>query len=197
MGYSVYITRREAWSDFDGPGIALSEWLSLVDSDPELRWEPDLGEHLAVWVGSSSSDLPWLAWENGNLESKHPEKAMLRKMYEISETLSAQLMGEEGEGYDRNGEEIASSASTGGSARPGLWQRVRAFFTSSAAPDPGFPVGCRVRDALGRSGRVEAVDLRSSNGLGSILVRYDDGRSASFAAVAHGLERVDHSAGGI
>jgi hypothetical protein len=197
MGYSLYITRREDWSDPEGPAIALSDWISLVESDPELRWEPDLGQHFAVWGKSSGSDPPWLAWENGNLESKHPEKAMIRKMHEIAGALSARLMGEEGEGYDSNGEEISRSPSHVQSVSLSLLQRVRAFFSSSAAADPELPVGCRVRDALGRSGTIASIDLRAAIGLGSIVVRYDDGRTASFAALAHGLNRIDQSAGGI
>ncbi len=37
MGYEVHITRKEHWSDEDGPELTLDEWESTVQSDPELE----------------------------------------------------------------------------------------------------------------------------------------------------------------
>lgn len=39
MGYDLHITRKEDWSDeySDDMGISLSEWLSYIDTDPELE----------------------------------------------------------------------------------------------------------------------------------------------------------------
>ncbi|WP_395789107.1 hypothetical protein [Aquimonas sp.] len=197
MGYSLYITRREDWSDPSGPEIALREWFSLVESDLDLRWEPVLGEHFAVFADSSEADTSWLTWESGNLESKHPTKAMISKMHSVAELLSARLVGEEGEGYDRHGNEAPVPLSPAQPAARIIWRRVQAFFSRPQAEDPGLPIGSRVRDPWGRTATVSGVDLRAENGLGCIVIRYDDGRVSRFTAVAHGLEKLGVSASGI
>ena len=35
--YDVHVTRREDWSDMEGPDISEAEWRSVVEADPELR----------------------------------------------------------------------------------------------------------------------------------------------------------------
>lgn len=197
MGYSLYITLREDWSDPSGPEIPLPEWVALFESDPSLRWESDLGEHFAVFADSGDADTSWLAWDSGNLESKHPTKAMISKMHSVAELPSARLMGEEGGGYDRHGNEEPVPQSPAHPATRSIWQRVQAFFTRPLAEDPGLPLGSRVRDTWGRTATVTGVDLRAENGLGCIVIRYDDGKVSSFTAVAHGLEKLGVSASGI
>lgn len=196
MGYSVYITRRDYAHDSDGPAILLSEWEVLIGSDSELRWEPELGEHFAVWREGPAASESWIAWDNGNLESKHPDAAMIRKMSTFAGLLGARLVGEEGESYDSEGSELSRPGHEAAKPVLGLWGRIRVLFRRPVAPDPGIPVGSRVRDALGRVGTVTSVDLRAEHGLGAITVRYDDGRTGSFAAMAHGLTVQDAFARG-
>ena len=42
MSYELHITRRDILDDSGSDNISIEEWLSHVDSDPEL--EPDLKE---------------------------------------------------------------------------------------------------------------------------------------------------------
>jgi hypothetical protein len=37
MGYNVRITRKQNWSDEEGPEIPLAEWIAVVAADPEMR----------------------------------------------------------------------------------------------------------------------------------------------------------------
>jgi hypothetical protein len=37
MGCEVRITRKQRWSDEEGPEIPLAEWISVVAADPEMR----------------------------------------------------------------------------------------------------------------------------------------------------------------
>lgn len=196
MGYSLYITRREDWSDSDGPSIELREWIALVDADPTLRWSEELGDHFAIYSDCDGAKPSWLNWERGNLESKHPHRGMIRKMHLVATALSARLIGEEGESYDSFGEEVPRTISMPLPRRDSLWQRVRSALFPPKAADPHLLKGCRVRDAFGRLGTVTAIDLYATFGIGEITVRYDDGSIAHFAAEAHGLKKLDTSASG-
>src|SRR5688500_3851169 len=98
MGYNLYITRREDWMDEDGPGISLEEWRSYVESDAELRMDDSLGEHVAVWSGPST-EVSWLAWTGGNLETKNPDEPLVRKMIAVAAALGAKVQGDDGERY--------------------------------------------------------------------------------------------------
>jgi len=193
MGYSLYITRRGHWHDVSGPEIVLPEWQQLVASDATLTWEPNLGDHFATWSGSTSSEPSWLAWENGNLESKHPEADFIRKMVSLASQLNAHVVGEEGELYGPDG--LAFPVSPAPSRRTGFWASLKTlFFSGQAAPNPPFEVGARVRGIRGRLGTVTKINLKSQGGMGEIRVRYDDGKSASYSAVAHILEPVERAA---
>lgn len=169
----------------------------MVDSDPELSWAPELGEQFAVWrVTSSRQAKSWITWDGGNLESTRPDQAMIEKMVALAEQLGARVVGEEGEGYAHGGAVLPAPPPSVLERARALWFGLRASFSRPEAPSPGFGVGARVRDFRGRVGTVTSIDLRAENGLGVIEVRYDDGRSESCAAVAHGLESADVQAGG-
>jgi hypothetical protein len=196
MGYSIFITRKDHWYDHGGPRISREEWLSLVDSDPELSWAPELGEHFAVWNDTSSrGDRSWITWDGDNLESTRPDQPMIEKMLALAEQLGARVVGEESEVYVRGGAVLRAPPPTIIERVRALWLGLRASFSKPEAPSPGFGVGARVRDFRGRVGTVTRIDLRAEHGLGVIEIRYDDGRSESCAAVAHGLERADAPAG--
>jgi hypothetical protein len=193
MGYSLYITRREHWHDDSGPEIALLEWQQVVESDATLSWEPDLGDHFATWSGATSPEPPWLIWDNGNLESKYPPVDFIRKMASLASQLNARVVGEEGELYGPDG--VAIPGPTRPSRRAGFWSNLKMlFFSGQTAPPPPFAVGARVRGIRGRLGTVTKINLKSQGGMGEIRVRYDDGKSASYSAVAHILEPVGRAA---
>lgn len=198
MGYSLFITRKDHWYDHAGPRISREEWRTLVESDPELRWAPELGEHFAVWIDTASrGDRSWITWDGDNLESTRPDQPMIEKMVMLAEQLGARVVGEQSEVYVRGGAVLPAPSPSVIDRVRALWLGLRVSFSKPEAPSPGFGVGARVRDFRGRVGTVTRIDLRAEHGLGVIEIRYDDGRSESFAAVAHGLERADAQAGGI
>jgi hypothetical protein len=101
MGYNLYITRASYWAANEGAEITASEWLTLVDADPELTLAPEagLGSYFARWRGPSRHAEPWLDWAAGNVYTKYPDSALLRKMVSLAEQLGAEVQGEEGERY--------------------------------------------------------------------------------------------------
>jgi hypothetical protein len=192
MGYNLHITRRKHWSDEGDESISLNEWHSYVESDSELRMDDSLGEHFVVWSGPSTLNVPWLAWANGNIETKNPDQPLIRKMVAISSALGANVQGDDGERYDRSGapEPFPSL---------GFFERVKHFWSRvTARPltplDPSelpFKVGDRVRDVFGNEATITVIDVRAEQGAGAITVKYDDGRTAQSMALAHGFERVN------
>ena len=194
MGYSLYITRREPWQDEEGPQIPLSDWRRIVESDADLAWEPALGDNVAVWTATTVADPPWLAWDQGQIESKYPNEQFIRKMFELARQLDALVVGDDGEHCGPDGIALPTPRSSV-ERRPRFWSDlISLFWSRDSAPSPPFGVGSRVRGIRGRLGTVTKIKLR---GMGEIHVRYDDGQKAVFSAAAHILEPVDDSAGGV
>ena len=97
LGYDLHITRRAEWSDDDGPSITLDEWLAYIRSDPAVTPDPDNGpQDFLVSVGAEPCPL-W--WDRGELLTKHPDKAFIRKMVSIARALNARVVGDDGEEY--------------------------------------------------------------------------------------------------
>ena len=120
MGYEVHITRRSDWSDEDGPGISLEEWLQFVRGDPEMRLDGYAeAQHseggilrvedpsLCVWTGhprqGQEAGLAWFYHSDGNVVVKNPDEAILRKMWQIAQHLVARVQGDDGELYGPDG----------------------------------------------------------------------------------------------
>ena len=121
MGYEVHITRREDWSDEDGPLITLDEWLAYVEADPEMRGDgyaeakaPDGSvlrvddPGIAVWTAWSKhgegGGMAWFSHFEDRISFKNPDVEVLRKMHQIAVTLDAMVQGDDGELYDAKGE---------------------------------------------------------------------------------------------
>lgn len=196
MGYDLHITRKRGWADATGPEITLEEWLAFVEQDPEMTHAADLGEHFAVWSGPSVHESPWLAWDDGNIYSKNPDRPLIAKMYQVATALGAEVQGDDGETYGSEGAPIPEK-------RPSFLSRLRRWW-AMRGPQTGepllteplpFKVGDRVQDVFGSRNKatVVSIELRAHHGLGLITVRYDDGRVLHSSAVAHGLERVRES----
>src|SRR5690554_771364 len=100
MGYDVHITRAEHWPENEGHEIAASEWHDVVNNDPDLRLARYNGPHFAIWDAHPEIDEAWLDWDAGNITTKNPDRALLRKMTELAARLDAQVLGDDGELYD-------------------------------------------------------------------------------------------------
>jgi hypothetical protein len=100
MGYDLHITRKEDWSDEQGPAIGAVEWLRIVEQDPELHLETINGPYFAIWSGPSKYPDPWLDWSDGNVYTKNPDQPLIRKMLQIAARLGAKVQGDDGEVYD-------------------------------------------------------------------------------------------------
>lgn len=103
MGYEIHITRASSWLESDQNPITTQEWLSLVETDPELMIDKrDNGPFFALWLSKSlEGDHPWFDWSEGAINTKNPDRIILAKALEIAKQLKAQVQGDEGEVYDR------------------------------------------------------------------------------------------------
>ncbi len=99
MSYNLYITRAADWANNAGREIPVAEWLALVARDPELTLDRRGGKYFARWTGASRHTDPWLDWADGNVYSKYPDGALLRKMSAVADELRAVIQGENGEIY--------------------------------------------------------------------------------------------------
>lgn len=102
MGYELHITRKENWSDEEGPAISEAEWRRLIAQDPELQLDTDTrcsmsdGEYVfAAWNGKTGA----LGYYNGEITAKNPEEPLIRKMVAIAQRLGATVQGDDGERY--------------------------------------------------------------------------------------------------
>lgn len=134
MGYSLHITRKNNWSDEDGTPITLDEWIEYVKSDPEMRLDGfaearlDDGSvlrtenpSLAVWVSYSGDGVggnhAWMWHFEGNVEAKSPDREIVAKMWRIAQRLGARVVGEEGEEYGSDGNDLTPRAKS-------FWRRL-------------------------------------------------------------------------
>ncbi len=100
MGYDIYITKARSYSSNQGFEISPEEWLRIIEADSSLEIDQENGRFFARWSGASKLKEPWLDWEEGNIFTKYPDRALLGKMLEIAKILNAKVQGEEGEIYN-------------------------------------------------------------------------------------------------
>jgi len=120
MGYDVHITRKNDWSDTEGPVITRDEWFEYVGGDASMRLEREAivsnesgeafsvqDETLSVWKDWSArvegKNEAWMWHSAGNVMAKNPDSEMLRKMFLIADALGAKLQGDDGEIYNSIG----------------------------------------------------------------------------------------------
>ena len=101
MGWEIHITRAEHWSSSSQQPITADEWLSLVESAPELIIDRrDNGPHFALWLSHRvSDDHPWFDWSDGAVHTKHPDQRTLAKALQIARHFGARVQGDDGELY--------------------------------------------------------------------------------------------------
>ena len=122
MGYDLHVTRAEDWFDSENFPIHMDEWLSLVESDPEMRLDgytevvvPGEGvilrnekDGIAVWTAWSKNGVDgncaWFFYSDGEISVKNPDAEIRVKMFKIAKMLNAMVKGDDGENYDEQGE---------------------------------------------------------------------------------------------
>ena len=104
MGYDIHITRApHHHAENEGHAISPDEWLAYIKSDPELRLAGYNGDYFVLWAGPSKYPDPWFDWSHGNISTKNPDPAIVRKAIEIAATLGARVQGDDGEIYLADG----------------------------------------------------------------------------------------------
>ncbi len=98
-GYDVHITRKAYWADATNEAISYAEWVTYVDCDEEVS--PDeLNSRNDFIVVAEEQDFPlWYEPARGELYTKDPSAAAIRKMLEIAKVLKAKVQGDDGEIY--------------------------------------------------------------------------------------------------
>ena len=176
MGYDLHITRKANWTDDDGDTITPAEWLSVLDSDPELSRATDTGNDTpaGAWNGD-----PLFQFDDGQITCKNADKAIIRKMVHIAERLGARVQGDDGEIYRQDGTSFEPETPTPKPAsllsRINTWLQLRRTSRSMQQAAPKFRVGQRVKNLWGQLGTVIKVDAKADHGLGSLRVRFDNG----------------------
>jgi hypothetical protein len=99
LGYDLHITRKEFWSDENGPVITLEEWAAYVASDPTVRPDPD-NPGIENYVVTSEAGN-WPLWWNpsGEIFTKNPDDHAIAKMVRIARALDARVLGDDEEIY--------------------------------------------------------------------------------------------------
>jgi len=190
VGYEFHITRAKSWALNAKNPISAEEWLAYVEKDPELSLSRENGPYFAKWSGKSRVGEAWLDWNDGNIETKNPDEALIDKMVAIARELSATVQGDDGEIY-QSGHEPPRHPQPSAFDRLSSWLRALRPARPLQEIRPDFGVGDRVSDVYHRIATVMEIDPKSAHGLGKVKVRYDDGREVSFALAASGLSRVE------
>ncbi|WP_303747902.1 hypothetical protein [Stenotrophomonas pigmentata] len=99
MGVELYITRAEFLADNKASPITENEWLSYIESDPELSLDTSQGDYFARWHGKSAYEEPWLDWFQGNISTKWPDTALYQKMLQIAHALGGNVQDDDGTVY--------------------------------------------------------------------------------------------------
>jgi hypothetical protein len=96
MGVELHITRAEEfYFDNENTQITSEEWLSYVETDPELELCQNQGSYFTKWLGESTHEDPWLDWFDGNIHSKWPDTALYHKMLKIAKALNAKIQDDD------------------------------------------------------------------------------------------------------
>ena len=121
MGHDLHITRKDDWSDTDGPAITREEWLDYVGGDKSMRPEREAvvvanerGEEFSVqdetlatwkdWPNRKDGKSAALLWYSaGNIVATNPDDLMIQKMFLIADALGGKLQGDDGEIYNSIG----------------------------------------------------------------------------------------------
>lgn len=121
MSYNVHVTRKEDWSDADGPEITRDEWVTYLTIDKTLELDRERAQEVDSRVASGAKEpthVRWKEWpnrekgvreawmwlENGNIVASDADSSFRIKMFLVADSLNARLMGDGGEVYNSIGE---------------------------------------------------------------------------------------------
>ncbi len=98
-GYDLHITRKVFWADDAGPNITFEEWQEHLKTDPQIVRDTANGPQ-DFWVSIGRESFPlWYRPELGELYTKNPSDAAIKKLEDIAHTLDAKVQGDDGEFY--------------------------------------------------------------------------------------------------
>ncbi len=100
LGYDLHITRADYWAENESRQISPQEWLKVIGDDPSLTLDPDNGPYFAIYSAASGDESRWLAWRDGNVHSKNPDRETLEKMLAVARALGGRVQGDDGEHYE-------------------------------------------------------------------------------------------------
>jgi len=100
-GYDLHITRKPHWADEVGPKIAISEWHEYLKRDRQLSRDKQNSENDFVVSLPNESFPIWFDPKLGELTTKNPSEAAIKKLIEMSKNLKARVQGDDGETYPR------------------------------------------------------------------------------------------------
>lgn len=127
MGYDLRVTRAIDWTANEGFEVSASEWLALVEADPELTADPANGPFAVRYQATR-----WFDWYEGNVFTTDPDRTTVTKMLRIAQRLCAAIQGDNGESYDSASQwsgTVSNSPPTPTHGRRGLLQ--------ASSPQPG------------------------------------------------------------
>jgi hypothetical protein len=108
MGYDVHLVRTEQWLDSESDPVSKEDVDKALATDPTLSWsESDYVEmmeddaslkryYLINWNGE-----PVFWWYKSEVRCKNPSEAQLLKLVDLADMLKAQVVGDDGERYER------------------------------------------------------------------------------------------------
>lgn len=106
MGYDLHITRKQDWSQEEGPTISREEVVAYFDSIDDFQVASEYsndGEMMFAWMGSPERGWVMHIDDEGELLSKNPSEDLVRRLWLIAQDLGAQLHGDDGELYRQDG----------------------------------------------------------------------------------------------
>jgi hypothetical protein len=140
MGYDLHITRADDWMRSPTRPIEPSEWLAVVEADPELWRDLSHGPCFVWWRRGGEDTNEWLDWDDGRVFGSQPSPALAQKMVGIAAELGATIQGDGGEPLGLDGEADDGSARPPGRMRSWFRELVR---TKTAAGGRSTTPGSR------------------------------------------------------
>src|ERR1700679_621396 len=104
MSIYVYVTRKPDPLDEGDPVISADEWTRLVAADPDLKIVTPPGYSgtgiYAEWASFPGGYAAWFCLDDGNIEVKGIDDAILGKLRNFAQALDARIVSEEGEEFE-------------------------------------------------------------------------------------------------